>query len=162
MKINFAKNEIQMSEKEQKAAAFVGSATYNKLQMVRRDYPDFTVKVIEKRVVKGASFEQITAYVDAVGTPKQKETFAYLTGNNPRKEKAPFFKILAWFNEQFPGFYTIFDVLNKATKTSEADASATETVEADASVADTADAECEPYNLVGMNDIAPLGAATNF
>ena len=149
MKINFAKNEIQMSEKEQKAAAFVGSATYNKLQMVRRDYPDFTVKVIEKRVVKGASFEQITAYVDAVGTPKQ-------------KEKAPFFKILAWFNEQFPGFYTIFDVLNKATKTSEADASATETVEADASVADTADAECEPYNLVGMNDIAPLGAATNF
>ncbi len=111
MKVYMAEKKIELSKIEAKAAETVGSATYNKLQMARRDYPDFEVcvKIKKPTGIKSPKIKAIQKYVDDHGTDIQKKVLSILRGENPRGEKASYFAILSWFYSEFPEYKKSFD-----------------------------------------------------
>lgn len=111
MKINMSKKTIELTKDEMKAASEFGTTKYKNLQAARRDYPDF--RVVEIKSKKNTSdfasldMETITNFVLKHGTEEQKDNFAFIskrtiTEEGEYCEPQPFFKIKAWFLNEFP------------------------------------------------------------
>ena len=66
LRIDFAKNEIIMSRQFEKCASIAGSEEYRRLQLVRQDYPTFTVvrRSIKKAPTKQAYAGLTYAYME--------------------------------------------------------------------------------------------------
>ena len=119
MKVKMAGKKIELSKDEAKAAEIIGSATYNKLQMARRDYPDFEVCVKTKKAtgIKSPNLDAIKKYVGEHGTDIQKAALSIFQGANPRGEKASYFTVLSWFYNEFPEYKKSFaDFCSEAAK----------------------------------------------
>ncbi len=111
MKINMSKKTIELTKAEMKEASVFGNEAYDKLQIVRRDYPDF--RVVEIKNKKNTSdfanlkMETIKDYVLKHGTDEQKANFALISKRTVGEdgeycEPQPFFQIKAWFLNEFP------------------------------------------------------------
>ena len=80
LRIDFTKNEIIMSRSFEKCASIAGSEEYRRLQLVRQDYPNFSVvrRSIKKAPTKvtyaGLTYAYMEAYIaghDQDGTIKK-------------------------------------------------------------------------------------------
>lgn len=71
MTINESSRTITLSKKEMTAASRVGSSEYKKLQTARRDYPDFRVTTVTRKVktqreaYKGLTYAYMEKYIAA-------------------------------------------------------------------------------------------------
>ena len=69
LRIDFTKNEIIMSRSFEKCASIAGSEEYRRLQLVRQDYPNFSVvrrsikKVPTKETYAGLTYTYMEAYI---------------------------------------------------------------------------------------------------
>ena len=69
LRIDFAKNEIIMSRSFEKCASIAGSEEYRRLQLVRQDYPNFSVvrrsikKAPTKETYAGLTYTYMEAYI---------------------------------------------------------------------------------------------------
>lgn len=69
LRIDFAKNEIIMSRHFEKCASIAGSEEYRRLQLVRQDYPTFSVvrrsikKAPTKETYAGLTFAYMENYI---------------------------------------------------------------------------------------------------
>ena len=69
LRIDFAKNEIIMSRNFEKNASIAGSEEYQRLQLVRQDYPSFTVvrrqikKAPTKETYAGLTYAYMENYI---------------------------------------------------------------------------------------------------
>ena len=111
MKTNINKKTIELTKSEMKSAMTFGSKEYEDLQAIRRDYPTF--RVVEIKAKRNTSdfanlnMDSIAKYVRAHGTDEQKENFALISKRSIDEdgeycEPQPFFKIKAWFLNEFP------------------------------------------------------------
>ena len=71
MTINSAARTISLTKSEMTAASRVGSSEYKKLQTARRDYPDFRVTTVTRKVktqreaYKGLTYAYMEKYIAA-------------------------------------------------------------------------------------------------
>lgn len=112
MKTNLTAKTIELTKAEMKAAMTYGTAAYNALQAIRRDYPGF--EVIEAVKVKKSkpafaklNMKTIAAYIAKHGTEEQKESFEFLSKRTVDEdgeyhEAQSFFQIKSWFLNEFP------------------------------------------------------------
>ena len=112
MKTNLTTKTIELTKAEMKAAMTYGTAEYNMLQAIRRDYPGF--EVIEAVKVKKSkndfadlNMKTIRAYVEKHGTDEQKQNFAFISKRSVDEygeyhEAQSFFEIKSWFLNDFP------------------------------------------------------------
>lgn len=69
LRVDFVKQEIIMSRSFEKCASKVGTEEYQRLQMVRNDYPNFTVvrkhikKAPNKETYAGLTYEYMENYI---------------------------------------------------------------------------------------------------
>ncbi len=69
LRIDFAKNEIIMSRQFEKCASIAGSEEYRRLQLVRQDYPTFSVvrrsikKAPTKETYAGLTYTYMESYI---------------------------------------------------------------------------------------------------
>ena len=69
LRIDFTKNEIIMSRSFEKCASIAGSEEYRRLQLVRQDYPNFSVvrrsikKAPTKETYAGLTYTYMEAYI---------------------------------------------------------------------------------------------------
>ena len=69
LRIDFTKNEIIMSRQFEKCASIAGSEEYRRLQLVRQDYPHFSVvrrsikKAPSKQAYAGLTYSYMEAYI---------------------------------------------------------------------------------------------------
>ena len=69
LRIDFAKNEIIMSRSFEKCASIAGSEEYRRLQLVRQDYPNFSVvrrsikKAPTKETYAGLTYSYMESYI---------------------------------------------------------------------------------------------------
>lgn len=69
LRIDFTKNEIIMSRQFEKCASIAGSEEYRRLQLVRQDYPTFSVvrrnikKAPTKETYAGLTYTYMEAYI---------------------------------------------------------------------------------------------------
>jgi hypothetical protein len=108
LRIDFTKNEIIMSRSFEKCASIAGSEEYRRLQLVRQDYPNFSVvrRSIKKSPTKvtyaGLTYAYIEAYIaghDQDGTIKKVYDELRLIG---ACHKVSYPTIKKWFLETYP------------------------------------------------------------
>ena len=69
LRIDFTKNEIIMSRQFEKCASIAGSEEYRRLQLVRQDYPTFSVvrrsikKAPTKQAYAGLTYTYMESYI---------------------------------------------------------------------------------------------------
>lgn len=112
MKTNLTAKTIELTKAEMKAAMTYGTAAYNALQVIRRDYPGFEVVEAVKVKKTKPSFadldmKTIAAYVAKHGDETQKQNFAFLSKRTVDEdgeyhEAQSFFQIKSWFLNEFP------------------------------------------------------------
>ena len=112
MKTNLNNKTIELTKAEMKAAMTYGTAEYNALQAIRRDYPGF--EVIEAVKVKKSkndfadlNMKTIRTYVEKHGSDAQKQSFAFISKRSIDEdgeyhEAQSFFEIKSWFLNEFP------------------------------------------------------------
>ena len=108
MKINYNLKQIEMTKKEAKAASKWNSETYKELMKIKKDFPEYEIKVREvspKGHSKGFSFDKMEAYIEHCGTEEQKEKFKEM--REAAKETmggigSAYKDIKGWFNDEFP------------------------------------------------------------
>ena len=108
LRIDFTKNEIVMSRQFEKCASIAGSEEYRRLQLVRQDYPTFSVvrRSIKKAPTKvtyaGLTYAYMEAYIaghDQDGTIKKDYDELRLIG---ACHKVSYPTIKKWFLETYP------------------------------------------------------------
>lgn len=108
LRIDFAKNEIIMSRQFEKCASIAGSEEYRRLQLVRQDYPTFSVvrrsikKAPSKVTYAGLTYSYMEAYIaghDQNGTIKKVYDELRLIG---ACHKVSYPTIKKWFLETYP------------------------------------------------------------
>ena len=108
LRIDFTKNEIIMSRQFEKCASIAGSEEYRRLQLVRQDYPNFSVvrRSIKKAPTKvtyaGLTYAYMEAYIaghDQDGTIKKVYDELRLIG---ACHKVSYPTIKKWFLETYP------------------------------------------------------------
>lgn len=113
MTINFNNNTIELSKVEMNEAKKYASVMYNKLMDARRDNPGFRVVEVKTKKAKGGfanlDMKTIAKYVQQYGSDEQKDKFAFISKRTVGEdgeycEAQPFFKIKAWFLDEFPEF----------------------------------------------------------
>ena len=111
MKTNLNKNTIELTKSEMKEAMIYGTAEYDMLQAIRRDYPNFRVVEVKAKKSKAAfgslDMKTIKAYVAKHGTEEQEEHFAFISKRTIDEdgeycEAQSFFQIKSWFLNEFP------------------------------------------------------------
>ena len=112
MKTNLTTKTIELTKTEMKAAMTYGTAEYNALQAIRRDYPGFEVVEAVKVKKSKADFadlnmKTIRAYVEKHGDDAQKQNFAFISKKSVDEdgeyhEAQSFFEIKKWFLNEFP------------------------------------------------------------
>ena len=108
LRIDFTKNEIIMSRQFEKCASIAGSEEYRRLQLVRQDYPTFSVvrrsikKAPTKETYAGLTYSYMEAYIaghDQDGTIKKVYDELRLIG---ACHKVSYPTIKKWFLETYP------------------------------------------------------------
>ena len=108
LRIDFTKNEIVMSRHFEKCASIAGSEEYRRLQLVRQDYPTFSVvrRSIKKAPTKvtyaGLTYAYMEAYIaghDQDGAIKKVYDELRLIG---ACHKVSYPTIKKWFLETYP------------------------------------------------------------
>ena len=108
LRVDFVKQEIIMSRSFEKCASKVGTEEYQRLQMVRSDYPNFTVvrKHIKKSPTKetyaGLTYAYMENYIinhDQDGSIQKKYEELRLIG---ACHKVSYPTIKKWFLETYP------------------------------------------------------------
>ena len=108
LRIDFTKNEIIMSRSFEKCASIAGSEEYRRLQLVRQDYPNFSVvrrsikKAPTKETYAGLTYAYMEAYIaghDQDGTIKKVYDELRLIG---ACHKVSYPTIKKWFLETYP------------------------------------------------------------
>ena len=112
MKTNLTEKKIELTKAEMKAAMTYGTAEYNALQAIRRDYPGFDVVEAVKVKKSKADFadlnmKTIRTYVEKHGDDEQKRNFAFISKRSVDEdgeyhEAQSFFEIKSWFLNEFP------------------------------------------------------------
>ena len=112
MKVNYESKQIEMTKKDARECATVGSDAYDQLVKAKRDFPDFTVVIREtksasKRTngVKGLSYERMELYVQKRGNEEQMQQFNAL--RQAAKESfggfgKAYLEVRDWFIHTFP------------------------------------------------------------
>ena len=108
LRIDFTKNEIIMSRSFEKCASIAGSEEYRRLQLVRQDYPNFSVvrrsikKAPSKVTYAGLTYSYMEAYIaghDQDGIIKKVYDELRLIG---ACHKVSYPTIKKWFLETYP------------------------------------------------------------
>ena len=108
LRIDFTKNEIIMSRSFEKCASIAGSEEYRRLQLVRQDYPNFSVvrrsikKAPTKETYAGLTYSYMEAYIaghDQDGAIKKVYDELRLIG---ACHKVSYPTIKKWFLETYP------------------------------------------------------------
>ena len=108
LRIDFTKNEIVMSRQFEKCASIAGSEEYRRLQLVRQDYPTFSVvrrsikKAPSKQAYAGLTYSYMEAYIaghDQNGAIKKVYDELRLIG---ACHKVSYPTIKKWFLETYP------------------------------------------------------------
>ena len=107
MKINFANATIEMTKAEAKKAGVINSVEYKELNAVRKQYPTYTVAVIEKKnsapsIFKGMNCEFMENYIKT----HDESGVVMAEFEKLRNEKMPYGAMRKWFFEQYPQFKT--------------------------------------------------------
>lgn len=111
MKTNMIKKTIELTKAEYSEAMEYGTTAYDKLQAIRRDYPDFRVVEIKTKKNKSdfASLDMktIKAFVEKHGSDEQRKDFAFISKKTVDEsgeyhEAQSFFEIKKWFLNEFP------------------------------------------------------------
>jgi len=108
LRIDFTKNEIIMSRSFEKCASIAGSEEYHRLQLVRQDYPTFTVvrrsikKAPTKETYAGLTFVYMENYIATHANAEQiKKVYDELRLIGAC-HKASYPTIKKWFLETYP------------------------------------------------------------
>ena len=108
LRVDFVKQEIIMSRSFEKCASKVGTEEYQRLQMVRNDYPNFTVvrkhikKAPTKETYAGLTYTYMENYImnhDQDGSIYKKYEEMRLIG---ACHKVSYPTIKKWFLETYP------------------------------------------------------------
>ena len=108
LRVDFVKQEIIMSRSFEKYASKVGTEEYQRLQMVRNDYPNFAVvrkhikKAPSKETYAGLTYSYMESYIadhDNEGSIKKKYDELRLIG---ACHKASYPTIKKWFLDTYP------------------------------------------------------------
>ena len=115
MKINQKNQTIEMSKKFAKAAEKFGSEEYQALKEVRRDYPNFKVVTVSRKVsgqkesYKGLTYSYMENYIKTHDDEKKTIMTEYemLRGMSADAQEAlaepcSYIEIKAWFLKKFP------------------------------------------------------------
>ncbi len=109
LKIDFTKRKIIMDRAFAKLAEDTHSKEYEHLQMVRLDYPDFTV--VQKHIASnpskktycGLTYEYMEGYILAHGTPAIAREFFRLREISECQTRAQRYPVIkSWFLDKFP------------------------------------------------------------
>ena len=108
LRIDFTKNEIIMSRHFEKCASIAGSEEYRRLQLVRQDYPTFSVvrrsikKAPSKETYAGLTFAYMENYIATHANAEQiKKVYDELRLIGAC-HKASYPTIKKWFLETYP------------------------------------------------------------
>lgn len=108
LRIDFAKNEIIMSRSFEKCASIAGSEEYRRLQLVRQDYPTFSVvrrsikKAPSKVTYAGLTFAYMEKYIASHANAEQiKKVYDELRLIGAC-HKVSYPTIKKWFLETYP------------------------------------------------------------
>lgn len=108
LRVDFVKQEIIMSRSFEKCASKVGTEEYQRLQMVRKDYPIFTVarkqikKASHKETYAGLTYSYMESYIadhDDDGSIMKHYSELRLIG---ACHKVSYPTIKKWFLETYP------------------------------------------------------------
>ena len=108
LRIDFTKNEIIMSRSFEKCASIAGSEEYRRLQLVRQDYPTFSVvrrsikKAPTKETYAGLTFAYMENYIASHSNAEQiKKVYDELRLIGAC-HKVSYPTIKKWFLETYP------------------------------------------------------------
>ena len=115
MKINYKNQTIEMSKKFAKAAEKFSSKEYKQLQEARRDYPNFEVATVTRKVsaqkesYKGLTYSYMENYIKTHDDEKKSIMTEYemLRGMSAEArevlaEPCSYIEMKAWFLKKFP------------------------------------------------------------
>ena len=126
LRIDFTKNEIIMSRSFEKCASIAGSEEYRRLQLVRQDYPTFSVvrrsikKAPTKETYAGLTYEYMRDYIILHSTPEDElaavaefDELILVSKCHSKSQRYPVIK--KWFLTKYPqaddfGIASIADV----------------------------------------------------
>lgn len=108
LRIDFAKNEIIMSRNFEKNASIAGSEEYQRLQLVRQDYPSFTVvrrqikKAPTKETYAGLTYAYMENYIATHDNAEEIEKTYKELRLIGACHKVSYPTIKKWFLETYP------------------------------------------------------------
>jgi len=108
LRIDFVKNEIVMSRKFEKSASVAGSEEYRRLQLVRQDYPHFTVvrrsikKAPTKETYAGLTYAYMERYISTHENADENKKIYDELRLIGACHKASYPTIKKWFLETYP------------------------------------------------------------
>jgi len=112
IKINFAKNTIEISAAFEKKASIYGSDAYRELMNAKHDFPEFTVEVVKPAKAKGSRIRLTYDFMERHISKKsgkdsdQMKTFNILRGKVENEdgiaERASIGEIKLWFLNEYP------------------------------------------------------------
>ena len=103
IRLNYATEIIEITKAFEKKAGIYGSQAYNELATVRKDFPNFKLKISESRGsngFKGMDYDFMRTYISAhEDAEKRSAEFEKLVEN-----KLSYGEIKQWFISEFPIF----------------------------------------------------------
>ena len=108
LRIDFTKNEIIMSRSFEKCASIAGSEEYRRLQLVRQDYPTFSVvrrsikKAPTKETYAGLTFAYMENYIAKHGNAEEHRKVYDELRLIGACHKVSYPTIKKWFLETYP------------------------------------------------------------
>ena len=136
MRINVTKRTIEMTKKFAATASKYGTDEYKMLQEVRRDYPGYSVQIMNRKTVqndfKGLTYEYMEMYIekhDSESGSIMKE-FNMLRAKDKDSiaigaESESYMIIKSWFLDQFPAFAEYYEKRNEMAENIKKKANAT-------------------------------------
>ena len=103
IRLDYTNETIEITKAFEKKASIYGSLAYNELATVRRDFPNFKLKISEARGsngFKGMDYDFMRAYISKHENAEERsEQFERLVGL-----KLSYGEIKQWFISEFPVF----------------------------------------------------------
>lgn len=105
MKVNFTNGTIELTKTEAKKAGNITSDEYKALNAVRKQYPTYTIAVIEKKNSASTIFKGMNcAFMENYVKNHDKDGSIMAEFITLRNERLPYGAIRKWFFEQYPQF----------------------------------------------------------
>mgnify|MGYP006932852271 CR=1 FL=1 len=125
--LNMKKRTIEMTKTFANAASRFGTDAYNDLQQVRRDYPNYTVVIVnrqsgeKKEHFKGLDYNYMEKYIKAHDDEKQSimKEYKNLRGLSEEAQELEadslsYGEMRKWFLKKFPAISDFFEKREKA------------------------------------------------